>query len=269
MRIAAGQHMPRGIARLRLSGPTLARIASLATFFVLWEVYARPQSRLIVAPFSEVVATLVNLVGQPEFRDAYAETMKPFVLGLGLAIIIGIPAGLLIGVSRGLRAFVLPYVNLVNAVPMVAFVPLVVIALGIGLTARVAVVFLFAISDVVLTTSSGVRYVSGDLVQMARSFGASRLFTLTRIVLPAALPGVMAGIRLGTGRAIVGMVAAELLLVSVGLGSLISRYRGLFETASLYAAVLVLALTGIVLLEIVRRIERRVLHWQRAGASER
>ena len=252
-----------------LKGPTVARVVSLAAVFVLWEACARPQSRLIAAPLSEVVVALFGLLGRTEFRDAYWETIKPFSVGLALAIGIGVPTGLLLGLSGRLRAVIVPYVNLVNAVPMVAFIPLVVIALGIGLEARVAVVFLFAISDIVLTSASGVRYVNADLIDMGRSFGASRALSFARIVLPGSLPGVMAGVRLGTGRAVIGMVASELLLVSVGIGALISRYRGYYETANLYAAVMVLALTGIVLLELVRRFELRVLHWQRAGERNR
>jgi ABC-type nitrate/sulfonate/bicarbonate transport system permease component len=249
--------------------PMIVRACSLAAFFIAWEIYARGQPRLIMAPFSDVVVALVDLVQQSEFRSAYWETLKPFGIGLILAITIGVPFGLLMGLYGPARALFMPHVSFVNAVPMTAFIPLIVIGFGIGLSARVAVVFFFALPDIVISSAAGVRYVNQNLVDMGRSFQASKLGILFRIVLPGSFPGIMAGCRLGAGRAVIGMVAAELLLVSVGLGALISRYRGYYQTDNLYAAVLVLAITGIVVLEIVRRVEHAVLHWHRAGQEPR
>lgn len=249
--------------------PVVVRICSVLVFLLAWEIYARQQSPLIMAPFTDVVSALVRLLQESDFRAAYWETLKPFFIGLALAIGVGVPLGLLIGISNVVRSLLLPYINFINAVPMTAFIPLVVVGFGIGMNARVAVVFLFAIAEIVITSAAGVRYVNANLLEMGRSFGASRIRIFSRILLPSSLPGIMTGLRLGAGRAVVGMVAAELLLVSVGLGSLISRYRGYYQTENLYAAVLLLALTGLTILEIVRRIEVRVLHWQRAGEENR
>jgi ABC-type nitrate/sulfonate/bicarbonate transport system permease component len=107
-----------------------------------------------------------------------------------------------------------------------------------------------------------VRYVSRDLVEMGQSFNAKQSRLFRKVILPASLPGIMAGIRIGTGRAVVGMVVVEILLVAVGMGRLILRYRGRFQSAELYAVVLALILFGILLQVIARRFESRVSRWK-------
>jgi len=268
----AGQPAAAGVALMiwRLlyrQRAMIVRVTSFCCFLLAWEIYARQQSPIIMAPFTDVVVALIELLGTSDFRAAYWETIKPFGIGLTLAICTGVPLGLLIGSSRYFRSAFLPYVNFLNAVPMTAFIPLVVIAFGIGLQGRYMVVYLFAISELVLNSAAGVRYVDAQLIDMANSFGASRFRIFRSIILPGSMPGVMAGLRLGAGRSVVGMVAAELLLVSVGLGQVISKYRGLFQTENLYATVLIMAITGLLVLEVVRRIERRALHWQRGVAE--
>ena len=138
-----------------------------------------------------------------------------------------------------------------------------VILLGIGYPSRVLVVFLFAVVEITLNTAAGVRYVDRDLVEMGRSFKATEWRLFRKVILPASAPGIMAGVRIGTGRAVVGMVVVEILLVAVGVGRLILRYRGRFQSDNLYAVVLSLIIFGIVLLAVARRVERRVSRWKR------
>jgi ABC-type nitrate/sulfonate/bicarbonate transport system permease component len=141
-------------------------------------------------------------------------------------------------------------------------VPVVVVALGIGMVARSTVVFLFAFFEVLLSTAAGVRYIGDDIREMARSFGMGPLRRFRRIVLPGAMPAIMAGLRIGTGRAVVGMVVMEFLLVSVGVGRLVSRFRARFDSPALYALVFSLAVFGLVALALMRRLEVRTLRWR-------
>ncbi|HUF53780.1 MAG TPA: ABC transporter permease subunit [Dehalococcoidia bacterium] len=244
--------------------PVIVKLSSLSVLFIVWEVYARQQpNHLTISPFSDVVSTVPDLLGQSEVRSAFWDTLQPFFTGLGLALLVGIPIGLVLGQSPFLRGLLTPYLSFLNALPISAIVPLVVIGFGVGMSSRVTVVFLFAIVDIVLNSAAGVQFVRQELIEMSKSFGANRLQTFWRVTLPGSMPGVMTGVRLGTGRAIVGMVVVELLLVSVGVGRLISGYRGRFQTDELYAIVLIIAVLGVVLLEVVRRIEARVLHWRK------
>jgi ABC-type nitrate/sulfonate/bicarbonate transport system permease component len=123
-------------------------------------------------------------------------------------------------------------------------------------------VFLFAVVEIILNTAAGVRYASRDLIEMARSFKATEWRLFRKVILPDSLPGIMAGVRIGTGRAVVGMVVVEILLVAVGVGLLILRYRARFQSANLYAMVFSLAVFGVVLLTIARLVERRVTRWK-------
>lgn len=259
---------PKGFGRRFQSAlPYIVRGLSVVAFFVAWEWYGQIQeTNLFFAPFSAVVESLVEQAQTSEFWNAYRQTLIPFVYGWLLALVVGIPLGLLIGRFTTVGRISAPYISFLNAVPVSTLVPAVVVAFGIGITARTSVVFLFAIVEIVINTTAGVRFVNKDLVEMGRSFGANEWQLMRRIILPGSMPGIAAGARIGTGRAIIGMVVVEVLLVSVGVGRLIDRYRSRFMGAALFAVVFSLAIFGVVVLELVRRLERRALRWrQEAG----
>jgi ABC-type nitrate/sulfonate/bicarbonate transport system permease component len=241
----------------------LVGTASILGGFVLWEIYARSLETNIFFPtFGQMVTALVDLLQSPEFWNAYRLTLIPFIYGWISALAAGVLVGLLIGLSKTVRQLTAPYVAFLNALPVSVLVPVVVVALGIGVVARSTVVFLFGFFEVLLSTAAGVRFISDDIRDMARSFGMGTLRRFRRIVIPGAMPAVMAGLRIGTGRAVVGMVVMELLLVSVGVGRLVSRFRGRFDSPSLYALVFTLAVFGLLALGIMRRIEVRALRWR-------
>ena len=236
---------------------------SVGAVLLLWEWYGRAQeTSLFFVPFTGVVAALWELGQTAEFWTAFEQTIIPFVWGWVLSLVVGIVVGLLIGAYPTIEALTKPYVTFLNALPVSTLVPVAVVLMGIGYASRVLVVFLFGVIEVTLNTAAGVRYVDRDLVEMGRAFNASRWRLFKRIILPAASPGIMAGVRIGTGRAVVGMVVVEILLVAVGMGRLILRYRGRFQSAELYAVVLALIIFGIVLQVVARRVERRVSRWK-------
>lgn len=243
--------------------PWAVRIGTVAIVLMAWEYYGRAQElSLFFVPFTEVVGALWGLSQTAEFWDAYRQTMLPFVWGWLAALVVGIVAGLLIGRFRTIEALTRPYVTFLNALPISTLVPVAVILLGIGYSSRILIVFLFAVVEVTLNTAAGVKYVDRELIEMGRSFNASQWKLFRRIILPASAPGIMAGVRIGTGRAVVGMVVVEILLVAVGVGRLILRYRGRFQSAELYAVVFSLILFGIALQMIARRVERRASRWK-------
>lgn len=232
---------------------------------VLWDLYARFFGDPVFIPtVPEIVVAFVDLLGEPDLWSSYATTLEPFLIGWLGALVVGIPFGLLMGRSRVVTGLSMPEISFLNALPISTLVPVVVIIFGIDLVARSTVVFLFAIVEVVLTTASGVRYIDRDLFDMGDSFGLSRIKRFTRIILPGATGGIAAAVRVGTGRAVVGMVVMELLLVSVGVGRLISRFRESFDAPRLYAIVLSLAIFALVLQSILRSFERRALEWRGA-----
>ncbi|HSJ35944.1 MAG TPA: ABC transporter permease, partial [Acidimicrobiia bacterium] len=243
--------------------PWAFRIGSVGAVLLIWELYGRAQeTTLFFVPFTSVVGALWEQIQTAEFWDAYRQTFIPFVWGWLLSLAVGIALGLLIGRFRTFDALTKPYLTFLNALPVSTLVPIAVILLGIGYASRILVVFLFGVVEVTLNTAAGVRYVSRDLVEMGESFNASQWQLFRKVIFPASVPGIMAGVRIGTGRAVVGMVVVEILLVAVGMGRLILRYRGRFQSADLYAVVLALIIFGILLQVIARRIERRASRWK-------
>lgn len=238
---------------------------SLLAGALVWQIYGMTrENNLFIPTFTQTVAALLEQTATAEFWQSYAKTLVPFVFGWLSALAVGIAFGVAMGLLPTLSKLSMPYFAFLNALPVSALVPLVVIAFGINVVAGATLVFLFAIVDVVLTSAAGVRYVDKDLVEMARSFGMGPVRRFRRVIWPGAMPGVMAAVRVGTGRAIVGMVVMELLLVSSGVGKLITRYKDMFQSADLYAVVMSLGIFGLVMLGLTRALERRALSWQPA-----
>lgn len=254
---------PRTGWRSLLRPSRLVGAAAILAGFLIWEIYAQSLDNNIFFPtFGQMIGGLLDLLQSPDFWEAYRQTLIPFVYGWISALVCGVLVGLAIGLSPTIRQLTAPYVAFLNALPVSVLVPVVVVALGIGVLARSTVVFLFGFFEVLLSTAAGVQFISDDIRDMARSFGMGRLRRFRRIVVPGAMPAIMAGLRIGTGRAVVGMVVMELLLVSVGVGRLVSRFRGRFDSPSLYALVFTLAVFGLVTLGVMRRLEKRALRWR-------
>lgn len=252
----------RGLKSL-LDPPRLVGAAAVLVGFLAWELYARSLDNNIFFPtVGSMIEGLVTLVQDPDFWDAYRQTLVPFLWGWISSLAAGVIIGLIAGLNKTVWKLISPYVAFFHALPVSVLVPVMVVAFGIGLLARSSVVFLFGFFEVLLSTVVGVSYISDDIKDMTRSFGMGRVRAFRRVVLPGAMPAIMAGLRIGTGRAVVGMVVMELLLVSVGVGRLVLRYRGLFQADLLYALVVTLAIFGLLALAGMRRLEDHVLRWR-------
>jgi ABC-type nitrate/sulfonate/bicarbonate transport system permease component len=246
-----------------LDPPRLVGGAAVIAGLIGWELYARSLENNIFFPtVGSMAEGLVTLVQDSDFWTAYRLTLVPFLWGWVSSMAAGVLLGLIAGLNKTLWKLISPYVAFFHALPVSVLVPVMVVAFGIDLLARSSVVFLFGFFEVLLSTVVGVSYISDDIRDMTRSFGMGPVRAFRRVVLPGAMPAIMAGLRIGTGRAVVGMVVMELLLVSVGVGRLIIRYRALFEADLLYALVVTLAIFGLVALAAMRRLENYVLRWR-------
>jgi len=239
----------------------IARIVAFLVFAGLWQAFATSANSLLIPTFTATVSAFLRLIASSELWRALLVSNQALVIGFGASVVIGIPVGLLIGRFRILEKVADPYVSIMLVTPMAAIIPLMVMSVGIGLASRAMLVALFALPMVIVNTRAGVRQVDDRLVEMARSYNATERQIWTRILLRGAMPGVMAGVRIGLGRGITGMVVVELLMVSVGLGGLILEYRAFFRTADLYAVVIVVVLEALVLVSVAHRIERRMVPW--------
>jgi len=187
------------------------------------------------------------------------------VLGLGCAIIVGIPLGVAMARVQKLDwALDLP-LNALYATPTVALVPILVLWFGIYLKAKIIVVFLFAVFPVLINTYQGVRECDKNMLEVARSFRSSETGVWQDVLLPFALPYIAAGIRLAIGRGLVGMVIAEFYTTISGLGFMITKYANVFEMDKTLVPVFVLMVLGVTLTSGLKRLERRIAPWSHAN----
>jgi NitT/TauT family transport system permease protein len=241
-----------------IHGHRIPMMASLLLWAVLWEIVGQLHLTILLPPLSRVLVRMVEIVPTPTFLSALWVTAYAFIVGNVIAIAIGVPMGILMGRSVIADRILLPWVNLFLSAPLSALVPVIMVLFGLGQTTIILTVVLFAIWIIVLDSRAGVRSISPSLVEMARSFGASRRQAFTQIYVWAALPEILAGIRLGVIRAVKGVIIGQLLVSIVGFGALFKLYGSRFLMEHFWAALLVLFAFAFLLAESLAWLERRV-----------
>jgi NitT/TauT family transport system permease protein len=185
-----------------------------------------------------------------------------FVLGVGLAILVGIPLGLAAGWYRRFSYAVEPFLAALNATPQVAFLPLIIVWAGTGLTTKILIIFLPAVLPIAINTNAAVRTTDARLLRVAQSFSAGDWMLFRSIILPSAVPFVLAGLRLAVGRGMIGIVVGEIYGSAAGIGMMINLAGSRFETAKVFVGVFTIVVAGVVMVEVIRRIEQRVEVWR-------
>lgn len=237
------------------------RALSLVLFLAGWEFLAQQLDSLLFPSFRETLNAFAQLVVTRSFWQAMWLSHQALLIGFACAIAFGTALGLALGRSRAAEKILDPYLNLLMATPVSALIPVIILAIGLGLPARALVVFLFSIVVIVVNTRAGLRTLDPSWVEMARSFGASEPQLWRTILIPGALPAMITGLYLGLGRALTGMIAVELLLVAVGIGRLILDFQGTFEAGSVYAVIMFVVGEAVILLNALKWIERRLTPW--------
>jgi len=261
---------PRGATGWRrLDVPITYQLLTFVLFALAWQLYGTHRGGLLVPTFTETVVSLVDLLGRGEFWESMYISNQALVIGFVIAVSVGVPLGVLLGRFRTFERFTDVYLNILLVTPMAAIIPLLIMSVGFGLASRVILVTIFAIVLVIVSCRAGVRQIDPSLIEMARSYGASEAQVWRRILIPAAMPAIMTGIRLGLGRAVTGMVLVELLMVSLALGGLILEFRGMFQGGLLYATIVAILAEALILINIARWIERRATPWAQSATSTR
>jgi NitT/TauT family transport system permease protein len=211
---------------------------------------------------SDIMRAFVATTRSGELPRQLSQSACVLLAGFSLGVVTGIAVGIAMGTFQTLRRILDPYINVFYAMPTVALIPLVIIWLGLGFQAKVFLTWLVTIFPVIINAETGVASVPPAFIETARAFGCNRWQVFRRVVLHAAVPFFMAGIRLGLGRALVGVVVAEMFTALAGLGYLIVLYGNTFRTAELFVPILVLAVISIVVTNLIQRIERRIAPWR-------
>jgi ABC-type nitrate/sulfonate/bicarbonate transport system permease component len=251
------------VARRRPLSAGAIRWWTIAGLIVLWEAAARLLGDpAFVAPPSGVLVALPGLLSDPKVATALAIAGAEIVIAFVLAVVVGAVVGVGIGITTlGRRSF-FPFVLLLWGLPQVVVLPLVILMFGLGPVSRVAFGFTHGILPVIVTTVTGMRSVSPLLLSSARSMGATQAQILRHIIFPTMVATVFTGLRLAMSLTLLGVVLAELFVSSNGIGNYTQIYAETFKPGKLYGLVLVLAITAVVLNEIVGLVESRFSRWK-------
>lgn len=242
-------------------GYRIPMFASLIVWAVLWEILGQLQVSFLLPPLSSVLVAMVEIAPTPVFLSALWVTAYAFVIGNAISIAVGVPLGILMGRSVIADRLFLPWVNLFLSAPLTALVPVIMVLFGLGQTTIILTVVLFAMWIIVLDTRAGVRSIAPSLVEMAESFGASRWQAFRRIYFWAALPEILAGVRLGVIRSVKGVIIGQLLVTIVGFGALFQAYGSSFRMDDFWAALVILFAFAFLLAEGLAWLERRVEYY--------
>jgi len=237
-------------------------VASVTILLIVWEIFGRRINPVFGSYPSAIAEAFWELVVTGQLWSALYDSLRPFVIGYALAILIGVPLGLFIGGFRAAEAALGLYITAGYAMPLVALVPLLILWLGLGFAVKVAVIFLMSLFPICINTWLGVVAVPKTLIEVGKSFVAPNIVILRRIVLPATLPYIMAGIRLAVGRAVVAMVIAEFFTTISGLGAVIINSANNFDTATMFVPIIILMVMAIGLNWLIGFVERKVAPWQ-------
>jgi ABC-type nitrate/sulfonate/bicarbonate transport system permease component len=246
--------------RMRIALGTLAVLVA----FGIWELLTilQVQPRILLPNPADVVNAFKEIFASPTVGADFAASGKELLYGYVLAVVVGIVFGLLIGWYRPVGYLLDPFVNFAYAVPRVAVSPLLLVWLGIGISSKIALVFLVAVFPVLINTISGIRNLDRQLLRTARCFDASDLQIFRTVALPGSIPFILSGMRLGIGSALIGVFVAELVGAQHGVGQLIVDAGNQFQTAKVFAGLIIFAVTGVILSAAVRRAEKHFEAWR-------
>ena len=246
---------------MMLFGRKLPAMSSLLVWAALWEVIGRMDLTFFVPPISDVVIALFGLIQTSAFQSALATTSYAFLLGVGFAIVIGIPVGILMGKTRLLDELLLPWVNIFISAPLTALVPVLMVLFGFGTKTIVITTTLFAVWIIILNARAGVMQINRSMIEMARSFGATPMDAFVKIYFWAALPEILGGVRIGVIRAVKWVIIGQLLISIVGFGALFELYSSNFLMAHFWAVLIVLFALAFTISEVFAYLERRVAYY--------
>lgn len=239
-------------------------IAVLAVWEIATSVFQLVPGFILPAP-SAIAGRIGGLVVSPEFWHDMAVSGQEFALGFGLAIVVGLILGLFMGWFKPIQFLVDPFVNFLNSTPRIALAPLFIIWFGIGIWSKVAIVFFGAVFPILITTISGVRNLDSSLLRAGKAFGANNYQLFTTVALPGAVPYIISGLRLGIAHALTGVVVGEFIAANAGVGLLMVRAAQIYDTATVFAGVVIVASLGLAFTAILGAIERRFQAWKPAN----
>jgi NitT/TauT family transport system permease protein len=234
---------------------------------VIWEILTRLllENELLVPPPTSVLRSFWTLAVSGQLNKHFAATLLEFTYGFTTACVIGVILGYLMGLHRWLDEIMDPWIAALYSIPVITVVPLIIIWFGIGMLSKVIVVFKITAVAIVLNTAAGIKNLDPVWLELAKSLRLSRWQTTYKIRLPGALPYIITGMRLGVGRALLGVIVAELMAANAGLGYLLRDASESWDSPKLFVTVVLLAVIGLVSFNLIKRLEQRMAPWRQSA----
>jgi ABC-type nitrate/sulfonate/bicarbonate transport system permease component len=236
-------------------------LVSLLAGGVLWEIVSRTADAAYFPPLTRVLARLAELTADGEILSSLLFSLVNLGLGFGISLALGLTLGVLMGRYRKVEAALGVYMYALLTAPSLVFAPVFFSLFGPGRSSIVALVVMYALFVIVITTASAVRAVPAHLLEMGRLYGAGERQLMLRVALPAALPMIMAGVRLGVGRAVIGMINGEMFIAVVGLGRILTQAGGQFDSVTVLAVLLLITAVALSVTGIAQWTDRRLNGW--------
>jgi ABC-type nitrate/sulfonate/bicarbonate transport system permease component len=245
-----------------LRSPNMLRIYALVALVVAWQIIGMNINPIFLSTPAKVLVAFTQLAGNGSLGAALWITFLEFAAGFIASIAVGIPIGFLAGRYDSLYYFLDPFVNIFFAMPTIALLPLFVIWFGLGFEVKVVIIFLSTVFPVIINTEAGVKETDTSLVEVAKSFGAKEGELFSKVIIPASVPYVIVGLRVGIARALVTVIVAELYTSSTGLGGMMNYFSNYYQTANFFVPVIVLAILSLVIVGVVNTIQGRLSRWR-------
>jgi ABC-type nitrate/sulfonate/bicarbonate transport system permease component len=254
-----------GGAQWLVKHPLVLRLASIVVVCTAWEYAGRVPISPAFPTFLETMAALWGMILDGSLAKAFAITLEPLVIGLAASVIAGVGLGVVMGLSRFAEWLGAPLFIIAQAAPMAALIPIITFAYGIGLVAKVVTVCMMAMPVIVLNSLNAIRHTPTSLIEMGRSFQASRLSLISKIILPSAAPVIFAGLRLGAASGFIGVILAELLITPTGIGDLITFHRSTASYPEMYASIASIVVFSALTLTVLQWVEVRLFRPEKRG----
>lgn len=240
---------------------------SIVAGLVIWEILTRLllENELLIPPPSSVLVSFWQLLISGKLNKHFVATLTEFFYGFTTASIVGIAIGYFMGMHKWFDEVMDPWIATLYSIPIITVVPLIIIWFGIGMISKVIVVFKITAVAIILNTAAGIKNLDPVWLELARSLRLSRWETTYKIRFPGALPYIITGMRLGVGRALLGVVVAELMAANAGLGYLLRDSSETWDSPKLFVTVILLATIGLVSFNLIKRLEQKMAPWRQSA----
>lgn len=246
-------------------------VLSIIIGMLLWEFVGRyvVTNPILFAPLSKVLLAGWALLLSGDLAGHVAVSALEFAIGFGLATVLGVAFGFAMATSRAVQDFFDPWVSFFYSSPLVALIPFFILVFGVGIASKIAIIFLVSIFPILLNAFAGIRAADESLLEVGAAFNCTRWQVFEKILIPAALPYIVVGLRLGIGRALTGVVVSELFGSTAGLGWLIGTAGQSFDTPTVLFGVLMFSFFGVIMVEGLKWIERAIAPWRKVAQEVR